>query len=90
MSFPVNLGVVSGVPIHTQRVHVLLYDIYFGLKMLYFGTLGPKYVIYGYVDPPEYLNVSEWGCSLGYVFEVAGSENRTRSGCYPGDPKSPK
>ena len=35
----------------TQRVHVLLYDILWPESASYMGALGPKYLIYGYLDP---------------------------------------
>ena len=40
----------------TQRVNVLSYGILYALKC-YMGTLGPKYLIYGYLDPlGKYVN----------------------------------
>ena len=35
----------------SQRVHVLLYDILWPERAVYMGTLGPKYLICGYLDP---------------------------------------
>ena len=34
-----------------QRIDVLLYDILWSESAVYMGTLGAKYLIYGYLDP---------------------------------------
>ena len=46
-----TVGVFPRVVIIPLRVHVLI-CIYIGLKVVpYIGTLGPKYILFGYMDP---------------------------------------